>query len=268
MIMRAHGSFVGGCIGQGIIWSPPGLIYEFRQEVGQTAGKRGDSEMRWSHGVLIAAMGMAGFVNLAARADEDPVELKNVPAVVRESADKAIPGAKWAEATKEFDDGETTYTLNGADTKGREVNVSLSKDGQVELVETVLSVTDLPKMVVDILKTLPQVKWTDATETVEDGITTYEVSGSDLRDRESSAKITGDAGESTLRTELEINEVPAVVSDALKARFPEFHPESIMSVTENGKLTGYAFLKGEADDEEMEVFVSVDGKIVKVDDDD
>ncbi len=224
--------------------------------------------MRWGHGVLMAAMGVTGLVNLAARADEEQVELKDVPTVVRESADKAIPGAKWAEATKETDGGETTYTLNGADIKGREVNVSLNKDGQVELVETVLSVTDLPKIVVDVLKTLPQVKWTDATEKVEDGITTYEVSGSDLRDRESDAKVSVDGGESTLRTELELNEVPAVVSDALKVSFPEFHPESIMSVTENGKLVGYAFLKGEADDEEMEVFVSVDGKIVKVDDDD
>jgi len=224
--------------------------------------------MRWGPGVLMAAIGVTGLVNLAARADEEQVELKDVPAAVRESADKAIPGAKWAEATKETDGGETTYTLNGADTKGREVNVSLNKDGQVELVETVLSVTDLPKIVVDVLKTLPHVKWTDATEKVEDGITTYEVSGSDLRDRESDAKVSVDGGESTLRTELEPNEVPAVVSDALKVSFPEFHPESIMSVTENGKLVGYAFLKGEADDEVMEVFVSVDGKIVKVDDDD
>ena len=224
--------------------------------------------MRSSHGVLVAAMGVVGLINLTARADEERVELKDVPAVVRECADKAKPGAKWTEATKESDEGDITYTLNGADSKGREVNVTLSEDGQVEVVETVLSVTDLPTAVVDILKSLPQVKWTDASEIVEDGVTHYEVSGSDLRDRESDATVTPDGSESTLRTERELNEVPAVVSDALRARFPEFRPELVMSVTENGKLVGYAFLKGERDDEEMEVFVSVDGKMVKEADDD
>jgi hypothetical protein len=217
---------------------------------------------------LVAAIGVAGLVNFSARADQEPVELKDLPAVVRQAADKTVPEAKWTEATTETEDGKTTYELNGADAKGREVNVTLTADGQVEIVETILSVTDLPKFVVDVLKTLSQVKWTDANEKVENGVTTKEVSGTDLKDRESNAVVTA-GGQSTIHTELELTEVPAVVTDALKAKLPKFQPDSVSSVTENGRLIAYAFEGDEKDGAEMmEVTVSADGKIVKVDDDD
>jgi hypothetical protein len=224
--------------------------------------------MRLSQYGLVAAIGVAGLVNLTARADEERVELKDLPAVVRQAADKTVPEARWTEATKETKDGKTTYELNGADAKGRETHVTLTSDGQVEVVETVLSVTDLPKLVVDVLKTLPRVKWTEATEKVEDGMTTYEVSGTDLKDHESNASVTAD-GQSTIRTELDLTEVPGVVSDALKAKLPKFQPDSVMSVIENGRLNAYAFEGDETGGAEMmEVSVSADGKTVKIDDDD
>ena len=223
--------------------------------------------MRLSHYGLAVAISLAGLVNLTVRADGERVELKDLPAAVRQAADKTVPEAKWTEATKDTEDGDTTYELSGADSKGREMNVTLKADGQVEVVETVLSVTDLPKLVVDVLKTLPQVKWTDATEKVEDGQTVYEVSGTDLKDRESNATVTID-GQWTIRTELDLPEIPGVVSDALKAKIPAFRPESVMSVTENGRLVAYAFLGTGPDDEEMEVSVSADGKTVKVEDED
>jgi hypothetical protein len=224
--------------------------------------------MRLSQYARAVVMGVVGLVPLTATADEEKVELKDVPASVRQAADKTVPQAKWIEATKHTDDDETAYQLNGADAKGREVNITLTADGQVEVFETVLSVTDLPTNFVEVLRTLPQVKWTEATETVEDGKTTYEVSGTDLKDRESNAFFNSD-GQATIHTDQELSEVPGVVSDALKAKLPTFQPERVQSVTENGKLVAYLFVRSEGtDDEEMEVTVSVDGKTVTVGDED
>jgi hypothetical protein len=125
--------------------------------------------MRFSQYGPLTAISIALLVNVSVRADEERVEWKDLPAVVRESAEKAIPGAKWTEATRETDQDELSYQLSGADANGREVNVELSADGQIEVVETVLSVTDLPKIVVDVLKTLPQVNVSADGKTVRVG---------------------------------------------------------------------------------------------------
>jgi hypothetical protein len=224
--------------------------------------------MRSTHFGRRVVMGLVGLVPVTATADEDQVDLKDVPAAVRAAADKTVPQAKWMEATKETDEDETTYHLNGADAKGREVNITLTALGAVEVFETVLSVTDLPANVVEVLRTLPQVKWTDAIEKVEDGKTTYEVSGSDLKDRESNVVFASDS-QVTINTDQELSEVPGVVSDALRAKLPTFQPERAQSVTENGKLVAYLFVRSEGTDgEEFEVKVSADGKTVTVDDED
>jgi hypothetical protein len=213
-------------------------------------------------------MGLLGLVPFTATADEDRIDVKDVPAVVRQSADKTVPHAEWTEATKETDDDEATYQLTGADAKGREVHLTLTADGQVEVFETVLSVTDLPAAVVEVLRTLPQVKWTDALEKVEESETTYEVSGADRKDRESTAFFPHDSP-ATIHTDRELSDVPAVVADALKARLPAFKPERVRSVTESGKLVAYLFMRAEgADGDDMEVTVSADGKTVSVGDDD
>lgn len=224
--------------------------------------------MRLSNYGLVAVLALVGHVPLTAAADEDQVDLKDVPASVQGAADSTVPQAKWLKASKEVDDDETTYHLNGSDAKGREVDITLTAEGQVESFETVLSVTDLPSKLVEVLKTLPQVKWTEATEKVENGKTTYEVSGSDLKDRESVAFFDAD-GQATIHTDQESSEVPAVVSAALKAKLPAFQTERVRSVTVNGQLVAYLFVRSEdADGDDMEVRVSIDGKTVTVGDDD
>jgi len=220
--------------------------------------------MRLGHYVVIAAFGVVGPINPIVSAYEDPVELKDLPELVRQAADQAVPQAKWAKATKETEDGDTTYELKGSDAKGREVTITLSSAGRVQVITTVLTVTDLPKLVTDVLKSLPQVKWKEATEIVEDGVTRYEVEGTDRKDRDSNASIWGD-GRSTIRTEIGLAEVPGVVSAALKKRLPKFRPESAVSFVENGKLVAYLFEGQDEEDGEIEASVSADGKAVKVD---
>ncbi len=216
--------------------------------------------MRMNHFGPSAVIGLFMLVPLGALADDDQVDLKDVPASVREAALVVVPEAKWTDASKETDDDEISYRLTGADAKGREVHITLTSDGEVKTFETVLSVTDLPTNVVEVLRTSPEVKWCEATKKVEDGETSYEVSGRDLKDRESNAFFASD-GKATIHSDRELSDVPGVVTDALKAKLPTFEPERVRSVVEDGKVVAYLFIKSNASDgDETEVTISADGK--------
>ena len=66
---------------------------------------------------------------------------------------------------------------------------------------------------------------------------------------------------------LERDEVPSVVSDALKAKRPMFRPKSVASVADQGSLT-YVFSGEDEEGKEIEVSVSSDGKTITIGDDD
>lgn len=189
-------------------------------------------------------------------------ELKELPVAVRKAADKASPGAKWAEATIQVEEDESTYRLKGTDTKGLQVEMTLNAGVRVEAVETVLSVNDLPKPLADVLKPLTEVKWREATATASDGETRYHAHGTDSKDHELRVSLSID-GRLTVRTVLHLDEVPAIVSDALKAKRPLFLAASVESVARQGVVT-YVFEGDEQDDEEMKISVSSDGKMVAV----
>lgn len=68
-----------------------------------------------------------------------------VPSVVKEAADKAVPGAKWESA-------DVTYQLEGKDGKGRTVTIELESDGDVVEIETEISEREVPSAVMKALK--------------------------------------------------------------------------------------------------------------------
>jgi hypothetical protein len=218
------------------------------------------------------ALTLAGLASLAATAtatavaDEERVALKDVPDFVLEAAKRAAPEARWVKATKEVDD-ETTYVVKGAGAKGLKVSVGVSADGEVDWVESALCLADLPKAVADVVKGLPDLLWDSGNQTVSEGETTYELYGSDLEDRDVTLSIDAD-GRASLRTELELDDVPAVVSNALKTSLPNFTPDSVVSVSEGGKVITYEFEGDGLDNDETKVSVSADGKTVKVGDED
>jgi hypothetical protein len=215
---------------------------------------------------LTLTFALAGLASLAptAVADEERVALKDVPDFVLQAAKRAVPEARWVKATKEVDD-ETTYVVKGAGAKGLKVSVGVSADGEVDWVESALSLADLPKVVADVVNTLPDLLWDSGNQTVSEGETTYELYGSDLEDRDVTLSIEAD-GRASLRTELELEDVPAVVSNALKASQPRFTPDSVVSISEGGKVVTYEFDGDGLDNDETQVSVSADGKTVKVGD--
>ena len=105
-------------------------------------------------------------------------------------------------------------------------------------------------------------QWARAAEKLGADETIYEATGTDAKGHELTAQL-GDDGRTTLRTELELEEVPPAVSDALKSARPAFMPESVALVDEDGTVT-YRFGGKEREDEEIEVSVTPDGKTIKV----
>jgi hypothetical protein len=280
------------------------------------------------HGSL-AILIVLGLLAITSRGDDQPVEIKDLPAMVRQAADEAVAGAKWTEAIREAEEGGATYRVKGTDAKGGKVEVTLSAEGKVkavetaaglgdwtglpgevrkaadaaapgakwtvvvvraeeqqtsyrfkgtdakgrgveatlvaevrvEAVETALDLKDLPGLLASALRPLAGAKWSKATEKAGGEETVYEAIGTDAKGREVTVSVTG-GGRSTVRTALEIYDVPSVVTDALKAKRPMFRPDSVALVDEQGSVA-YVF-EGKEGGDEITLSVSPDGQTIKV----
>lgn len=196
-----------------------------------------------------------------------PEDAKAFSEEIRKAADDAVPSAKWAEVVVIREDEETTYRWKGTDAKGRLVQATIAVEVSLASVETALDLKDLPKVLADLMALKAGAEWQKATVRSEETETVYEAVGTDSDGHELTANVADD-GRATIRTELKLDEVPAAVSAALKARHPGFRPDSVASVAERGAVV-YLF-DGEDGDEEMRVSVSADGKtlVVEADDED
>lgn len=121
----------------------------------------------------------------ANQADDDEIPLDKVPANIRKAADAAVPKAKWEAAYKYEEEGKLYYDLEGRNSKGRAVVVTLAKDGEVESVETEIPVRELPEVVRQAVKA----KWprfnTKAAYEVREGdkVVGYDLEGKRPSDR-------------------------------------------------------------------------------------
>lgn len=130
---------------------------------------------------------------LPALGDEVKVEIKDLPEAVRATVQARFPGAKLTKATKETEDGTTTYEVE-VDDKGTEKEVVTSAAGKLLEVETEVAVAKLPKAVTAAIEAkYPGAKLDEAEEVVKvlDGgkeETSYEVAvkpaGKDAKARE------------------------------------------------------------------------------------
>jgi hypothetical protein len=162
----------------------------------------GASPMQQNRLGLILCLGLMAVGITAVAADDQPIPLDKVPAIVREAAGKAAPGIIWSKATKETEKGKTTYELTGKLADGREISAQVSEQGKLLEVETEINLAD----------------------------------------------------------------VPTVVTSALKTKMPKFKAEEAVTVSRDGKLVGYEFEGKIADGKEIIVFVSSDGKKVEIED--
>src|SRR5262245_35129402 len=90
------------------------------------------------------------FCNVT-RADEEKVALDKLPKEVKESVKKRFPKADLVEASKETEDGKTTYEVSIKD-GGKKIDVTLATDGKLLMIEKEIASKDLPKAVKDVIE--------------------------------------------------------------------------------------------------------------------
>ena len=114
-------------------------------------------------------------------------------------------------------------------------------------------------------RAVPDAKWAKAWKVAEPGPASYELSGSDASGDDVGVTVTA-AGEVTeVEHEIELTRVPKVVRAALRAKLPKFKPQEALSVRRAGQIVGYTF-EGKQGAEELDIFVSADGKTVEEED--
>jgi hypothetical protein len=95
-------------------------------------------------GVALFVMAVLAF------ADEEKVPLDKVPKVVLDAAKKRFPNAEAIEASKETEDGKTVYEIELRE-NGKKLDVTLTADGTIILIERQIDAKDLPKAVVEAI---------------------------------------------------------------------------------------------------------------------
>jgi hypothetical protein len=93
-----------------------------------------------------------GFLVLhhSARADEEKVDLKDLPKAVAAAVKARFPDAEMVGASKEKENGKTEYEVS-VKTKDGKADVTLTSEGMITGIEKEIAVKDLPKAVADAL---------------------------------------------------------------------------------------------------------------------
>src|SRR5438105_57499 len=110
---------------------------------------------------LIVGFAVVAFLCVAgpARADEEKVPLEKVPKAVMETVKKRFPDAKIVEASTEKEDGKTVYEITVKD-GGKNVDVTLTADGVMTLIEKEIDAKDVPKVVTEAVEAkYPKATW-------------------------------------------------------------------------------------------------------------
>ena len=87
-----------------------------------------------------------------ARADEEKVPLDKLPKEVTEAIKKKFPKAELVKASKEDMDGKPVYEVN-IKAEDTTMDVIVTPDGKIVLIEKTIKAKDLPKAVAEALET-------------------------------------------------------------------------------------------------------------------
>jgi hypothetical protein len=123
---------------------------------------------------LLAVVGLSTLA-LVSRADEEKVPLDKVPAKVLKAVKDKFPKAAITGSAKEVENGKTSYEISLKDGE-QAIDVSLSEDGKILVIEKAMAVKDLPKAVADAVSAkYPKGKVKTAEELTTGTTVTYEV---------------------------------------------------------------------------------------------
>lgn len=132
--------------------------------------------MKTMLGKLAAGVAVLALALVCARADEEKVPLDKVPKAVIDAVKKEFPKAEVAGAATEKEDGKTVYEITLKLNK-KNIDVTVTPEGKITLVEKEIDAKDLPKAVATAL----EAKYPKATidlveELSKDGkVTAYEM---------------------------------------------------------------------------------------------
>lgn len=118
---------------------------------------------------VVGGGGLACLLMLFAivRADEVKVALKDVPKAVIDAVKAKFPQAELGEASKETENGKTTYEIALKD-RGRAVDLSATAEGKITEIETTIEAKSLPAKVAAALDAkYPKATMKKAEEIVE-----------------------------------------------------------------------------------------------------
>ncbi len=90
----------------------------------------------------VVALGVIGF----GVADEEDIAIDKLPKAVKESVQKRFPKAKLESAAKETEDGKTLFEVSLKD-DGAAVDVMVTPEGVIELIERTIAADKLPEAV-------------------------------------------------------------------------------------------------------------------------
>jgi hypothetical protein len=127
-------------------------------------------------GRLAVGVAVLAVAVVCARADEEKVPLDKVPKAVMDAVKKKFPKAEVSGASTEKEDGKTVYEMSLKLDK-KNIDVTVTPEGKITLVEKEIDAKDLPKAVASALEAkYPKAKIELAEElSKEDKVTAYEI---------------------------------------------------------------------------------------------
>jgi uncharacterized membrane protein YkoI len=126
---------------------------------------------RW----LVAGVGLVLLAGFAVRAEEEKVPLDKVPKAVLDTVKAKFEGAELVGASKETEDGKTTYEVT-IKHRGTKIDVELSPDGKILVIEKTIAFKDLPRPVAEAVNAkYPRATIKKTEELTKDATVSYEV---------------------------------------------------------------------------------------------
>lgn len=100
---------------------------------------------------IAACVGAMVLIVAGARADEEKVPLDKLPKAVTDAVQKRFPKLELKEATKEVtEDKKTVYEVTLTEDK-KNIDVTLTPEGAIVMIEKEINQKDLPKAVADAI---------------------------------------------------------------------------------------------------------------------
>jgi uncharacterized membrane protein YkoI len=176
--------------------------------------------------------------------DEMKIPLNEVPKAVLEAVKAKFPGGELKEASKETDKDGVTFEIT-LTRGGKTVTVSLDEKGVIEEVETEIAVGELPAFVRDAVARKyvgSQIRMAEETVEFEHGKaddTAYELTLqlANGKTTEVTVEVSVEIEESAGDEKVPLSELPKVVLEAVKTRYPNAELKEASKETDEEEAT-------------------------------